>query len=52
LVNFSDQPTTVDVRVLAGLGRLDTVLASDGPPPLEEGRLRLAGLSFVWLAEE
>ena len=52
LVNFSDQPTTVDVRVLAGLGRLDTVLASDGPPPLENGRLRLAGLSFVWLAEE
>jgi len=52
LVNFSDQPTTVDVRVLAGLGRLDTVLASDGPPPLENGRLRLPALSFVWLAEQ
>ena len=35
-----------------GSAELDTVLASDGPPPLENGRLRLAGLSFVWLAEE
>jgi amylosucrase len=52
LANFSDQPTTVDIRTLDGLGVLNTVLASDGPPAVENGRLRLAGLSFVWLAEE
>jgi amylosucrase len=52
LANFSDQPTTVDIRTLDGFGVLNTVLASDGPPAVENGRLRLAGLSFVWLAEE
>jgi amylosucrase len=52
LVNFSEEPTGVDVRVLTGLGVLETVLASHGPPRVQDGRLWLAGLSFVWLAEE
>jgi len=51
LVNFSEKPAGVDVRLVAGLGVLDTVLASDGPPRVEDGRLWLPGLSFVWLAE-
>jgi amylosucrase len=52
LVNFAEQPTTVDARVLDGLGALDTVLSSDGPPLAQDGRLRLPALSFVWMAEE
>ncbi len=52
MVNFSDQPTTVDARLVDGLGALDTVLSSDGPPVVREGRLRLPALSFVWLAEK
>ncbi len=52
MVNFSEQPTTVDARLLDGLGVLDTVLSTDGPPLVQDGRLRLPGLSFVWLAEE
>jgi amylosucrase len=52
MVNFSEQPVTVDARLFEGLGTLDTVLSSDGPPLVHDGRLRLPGLSFVWLAEE
>lgn len=52
MVNFSEQPTTVDARLFDGLGALDTALSSDGPPLVQDGRLRLPALSFVWLAEE
>ena len=52
LVNFAEQPTAVDARLLDGFGALGTVLSSDGPPLVQDGRLRLPGLSFVWMAEE
>ncbi len=52
LVNFAEQPTAVDARLLDGFGALGTVLSSDGPPLVQGGRLRLPGLSFVWMAEE
>ena len=52
LVNFAEEPTSVDVRLFAGLGVLDAVLASDGPPASgNRAKLWLSGLSFVWLAE-
>jgi amylosucrase len=52
LVNVAEHPVTVDVRLLDGLGELRTVLGSDGPPLVGNGRLRLPGLSFTWLAED
>jgi amylosucrase len=52
LVNVAEHAVTVDVRLLDGLGQLRTVLGSDGPPLVENGRLRLPGLSFTWLAED
>jgi len=52
MANFAEQPATVDGRLLDGLGRLHTVLASDGPPLVQSGRLRLPGLAFAWMAEE
>lgn len=51
IVNVAEHPVTVDARLLDGLGELHTVLGSDGAPVPENGRLRLPGLSFAWLAE-
>ena len=51
MVNMAEHPVSVDARVLDGRGRLDTVLSSDGPLLVHEGRLQLPGLGFVWLAE-
>ena len=52
LVNFAEEAVTVDPRLFDGLGELATVLSSDGPPLVQDGRLQLPALSFVWLAEE
>jgi amylosucrase len=52
LVNFAEESVTVDPRLFDGLGTLDTVLSSDGPPLIQDGRLHLPALSFVWLAEK
>jgi amylosucrase len=51
LANLAEHPVTVGPWLLDGLGRLDTVLSSDGPLRLHQGRLVLPGLGFVWLAE-
>jgi amylosucrase len=51
MVNFAEHPVSVDARALEGLGDLDTVLSSDGPLEVHDGRAYLPGLSFFWLAE-
>lgn len=38
MVNFAEHPVSVDTRRLDGLGELDTVLSSDGPLDVHEGR--------------
>jgi amylosucrase len=51
LVNVAEHPVPVDARVLDGLGELHTVLSSDGPLVVQDRRLQIPGLGFVWLAE-
>jgi amylosucrase len=51
MANFAEHPVTVDAAALDGLGRLDTVLSSDGPLLVHQGRLVVPALGFVWLAE-
>jgi amylosucrase len=51
MVNMAEHSVSIDPRVLDGLGNLETVLASDGPPQVHAGRLVLPALGFVWLAE-
>jgi amylosucrase len=51
MVNFAEHPVTIGAHALDGLGALDTVLSSDGPLRVHQGRLVLPGLGFVWLAE-
>ncbi|MBW0091988.1 alpha-amylase family protein [Pseudonocardia sp. KRD-184] len=51
MVNMAEHPVTVDAHVLDGLGALETVLSSDGPLLVQDGRLVVPGLGFVWLAE-
>ncbi len=51
LANFAEHPVTIAPGLLDGLGRLDTVLSSDGPLRVHQDRLVLPGLGFVWLAE-
>jgi amylosucrase len=51
LVNVAEHPVPVDARVLDGLGELRTVLSSDGPLRVQDRRLQIPGLGFVWLAE-
>ena len=41
----------MDVRAFEGLGELETVLSSDGDVVVLDGRARLPGLGFAWLAE-
>ncbi len=56
MVNVAEHAVTIDPKCLDGLGldgygELHTVLASDGPMLVHEGRLVLSALGFVWLAE-
>jgi amylosucrase len=51
MVNVAEHAVTVGPWALDGLGELPTVLSSDGPLRVHEGRLVLPGLGFVWLAE-
>ncbi|QNG55752.1 alpha-amylase family protein [Pseudonocardia petroleophila] len=51
MVNVAEHPVTVDAHVLDGFGALDTVLSSDGPLLVHDGRLVVPALGFVWLAE-
>ncbi|WP_205346885.1 alpha-amylase family protein [Pseudonocardia broussonetiae] len=51
MANMAEHPVTVDAHVLDGLGPLETVLSSDGPLLVQDGRLVVPGLGFVWLAE-
>jgi amylosucrase len=51
MVNFAEHPASVDLRALEGLGELETVLSSDGPLQVRDGRAHLDGLGFIWLAE-
>ncbi|MHA6782344.1 alpha-amylase family protein [Pseudonocardia saturnea] len=51
MANFAEHAVTVGAGVLDGLGRLDTVLSSDGPLLVHQGRLVVPALGFVWLAE-
>ena len=51
LVNIAEHPVSVDGPRARRPRRLDTVLSSDGPLPVHDGRLQLPGLGFVWLAE-
>jgi amylosucrase len=51
MVNFAEEPVSVDARALAGMGELETVLSSDGALAVHGGRAHLPALGFVWLAE-
>jgi amylosucrase len=51
MVNFAEHHVSVDARALEGLGDLETVLSSDGPLEVHDGRAHLPGLAFAWLAE-
>ncbi|MHA6794007.1 alpha-amylase family protein [Pseudonocardia bannensis] len=51
LVNMAEHPASVDLSALGGLGELETVLASDEPRQMRDGRAHLPGLGFAWLAE-
>lgn len=52
LANFSEQPASVELAALFGLGPTDVVLSSDGGLVVRDGRLVMAGLGFAWLAQE
>jgi amylosucrase len=51
MANFAEHPVSVDARAFEGLGELETVLSSDGPLVVHDGRAHLPGLGFAWLAE-
>ncbi len=51
MVNFGEEPASVDARAFAGMGELETVLSSDGALAVRAGRAHLPALGFVWLAE-
>jgi amylosucrase len=51
LANFAESPQSVEAAAFGRFGWLETVLSSDGPLEVHEGRARLPGLGFVWLAE-
>lgn len=52
LANFSEQPASVELGALLGLGPTDAVLSSDSGLAVRDGRLVVAGLGFAWLAQE
>ncbi|HEX9645010.1 MAG TPA: alpha-amylase family protein [Acidimicrobiia bacterium] len=51
LVNFADDPRTVDAAILdaGGVPEPRTVLSSDGDLEVSDGRIELSPLSFWWL---
>jgi amylosucrase len=51
VVNFAESAQSVEAAAFGRFGWLETVLSSDGPLEVHEGRARLPGLGFVWLAE-
>jgi amylosucrase len=51
LANFAESPQSVEAAAFGRFGWLETVLSSDGPLQVHEGRAQLPGLGFVWLAE-
>ncbi len=51
LVNFAETEQSVDTGLFHSLGRLETVLSSDGPLDPRNGRAYLPGLAFAWLVE-
>jgi amylosucrase len=51
LANFAETPQSVDAAPFGRYGWLETVLSSEGPLEVREGRARLPGLGFVWLLE-
>jgi amylosucrase len=51
LANFAESPQSVEAAAFGRFGWLETVLSSDGPLEVHEGRAQLPGLGFVWLAE-
>jgi amylosucrase len=51
LANFAESEQSVDVGPFHSLGRLETVLSSDGALDVRYGRAYLPGLGFAWLVE-
>ena len=51
LANFAETEQSVDTGPFNNLGRLETVLSSDGALDLRDGRAYLPGLGFAWLVE-
>ena len=51
LANFSESAQSVDTAAFGQYGWLETVLSSDGPLEVHEGRAHLPALGFAWLVE-
>jgi amylosucrase len=51
LANFAETPQTVNTASFGAYGWLETVVSSDGPLEVQEGRAFLPALSFCWLVE-
>ncbi|HEY9376772.1 MAG TPA: alpha-amylase family protein, partial [Jiangellaceae bacterium] len=51
LANFAEDAQGFRTRPFHGLGRLETVLSSDGPLDVRDGHAHLPGLGFAWLVE-
>jgi amylosucrase len=52
LANFAEDTQSVGAGAFGRYGWLGTVLSSDGPLRVEQGRAHLPGLGFVWLSED
>jgi amylosucrase len=51
LANFSEDEQSVDTSPFHAIGRLETVLSSDGALDVRDRRAYLPGLGFAWLVE-
>ena len=51
LANFAETGQSVDTAAFGRYGWLETVLATDGPLDVHEGRAYLPPLGFAWLVE-
>ncbi|HEX8628172.1 MAG TPA: alpha-amylase family protein [Catenuloplanes sp.] len=51
LANFAESGQSFDIATLGRFGWLETLLSSDGPLEVREGRAYLPALGFVWLVE-
>ncbi len=51
MVNVAEHAVSIGAHCLDGFGELNTVLSSDGPMLVHDGRLVLPALGFVWLAQ-